>query len=372
MSDKNEGVSFIKLVPTSADSTGLSMDVDELLRSSGFIFPDPDSGGDDPNLLGTYADKSRKLRWPKITIDSGYGFLKQPEKLVLRKSELDDEVSQLRKEIEGKARELSSKSTALAAQQTEIADLKQKLARFDEIQKLNHLLTRVGPAGQQRLLESPDFRKEFARDTPADSYVLSIDIRRSTELMLKAREPKLYARFVLELAIKLRKTVLENFGVFDKFTGDGVLAFFPEFYAGRDAGLWAVRAALVCHAVFREHYDANRSSFHTVLRDIGLGIGLDFGSLAIVEIGGDLTVVGTPVVYACRMGGAPAGTTLVNHPAYERLFERHAEYCDFRETELDVKHEGKILAYAVTGSGKPLRANQPEWAADAPTEGVSP
>ncbi len=70
---------------------------------------------------------------------------------------------------------------------------------------------------------------------------MSIDIRRSTDLMLKAREPRLFADFVTGLCSKLKNLIVNNYGVFDKFTGDGVLAFFPDFYSGPDAGLLAVR-----------------------------------------------------------------------------------------------------------------------------------
>lgn len=52
--------------------------------------------------------------------------------------------------------------------------------------------------------------------------------RLSTELMLKAREPRLYAEFIITLAKRLRQSVLDNYGVFGKFTDDGILAFLHE------------------------------------------------------------------------------------------------------------------------------------------------
>ena len=41
----------------------------------------------------------------------------------------------------------------------------------------------------------------------------------------------------------LGTTITDSYGVFDKFTGDGILAFFPEFFSGPDAGFLAIRAA---------------------------------------------------------------------------------------------------------------------------------
>jgi len=34
--------------------------------------------------------------------------------------------------------------------------------------------------------------------------------------------------------------VRKHFGVVDKFTGDGILCFFPEFFCGLDAGYYAL------------------------------------------------------------------------------------------------------------------------------------
>ncbi len=90
---------------------------------------------------------------------------------------------------------------------------------------------------------------------------------------------------------------------------------FPEFFSGKDAGYYALAAADACHATFEKHYRAHRNSFRSVLKDVGLGIGVDYGECHLVLVAGNLTIVGSPVVYACRLGGAPAGLTLLNQPA---------------------------------------------------------
>jgi class 3 adenylate cyclase len=125
--------------------------------------------------------------------------------------------------------------------------------------------------------------------------------------MLKARSPERCAGFVAELCGQLRNVVFDCFRVLDKFTGDGILACSSDFYSGQDAGFHALVAAERYHAVFERHYRANRTAFMSVLKQAGLGIGIDYGSVSMVQVGTALTVVGVPVVYACRMGGAPAG-----------------------------------------------------------------
>ncbi len=79
------------------------------------------------------------------------------------------------------------------------------------------------------------------------------------------------------------------------------------------------------------------------------------------QIGADFTVVGTPVVYACRMGGADAGQTYINQPAFEKLFGSYSAVCDFEEGEITIKHEGKTLAYSVELNGKEFEPKLPDW-----------
>jgi class 3 adenylate cyclase len=178
--------------------------------------------------------------------------------------------------------------------------------------------------------------------------------------MLKAREPRLFAAFTITLASALREIMVQNYAVFDKFTGDGILAFFPDFFSGEDAGYRALHAAEQCHLAFAKHYENHRSTFSSVMLDTGLGIGIDYGAIHIVQIGGEFTVVGAPVVYACRMAGAEAGHTYVNQSAYDQLFSRYAAF-DFIRTDIMIKHEGRTLAYAARPNGKLFSPKLPGW-----------
>jgi class 3 adenylate cyclase len=193
------------------------------------------------------------------------------------------------------------------------------------------------------------------------AFILSIDVRKSTTLMLKARDPQLFAMFIEKLCDGLRAAVLANHGVFDKFTGDGILAFFPDFYTGDDSGYWAVQTASQCHKIFDECYSAHRNCFASVLSDVGLGIGIDFGVVRLVSSWGGMTVVGAPVVYACRMGAAPAGKTFLNQPAYEQVLEKYSAYCTLHEDSIEVKGEGKTVAYAVELGAKVHNPAAPDW-----------
>lgn len=226
--------------------------------------------------------------------------------------------------------------------------------------ELLRLVERVKPEGAAKLFDSIQFREIF-KEGPTKAFILSIDIRRSTELMLKAREPKLFAEFITVLTDRLRVEIVGNFGIFDKFTGDGILAFFPETYSGVDFGANALTAAFECHKIFDRDYRAARNYFTSIMLDTGLGIGLDYGTVNMSRVGDDLTVVGTPVVYACRMAGGAAGSTYLNQPAFEMLKSKYATHCNFEEKIIELKHDGKTLAYRVTSKGSKMPQSLPPW-----------
>jgi class 3 adenylate cyclase len=189
----------------------------------------------------------------------------------------------------------------------------------------------------------------FRGATAQEAFVISIDLRGSTSLMLKAKTPKDFANFLDELCKTIEQVVKANHGVFDKFTGDGVLAFFPKFFSGEDAGYYVLKTAIQCHSEFQRIYKKYRVSFTSVPVNAGFGVGVDFGNVHFLSIADGLTVVGIPVVYACRLGGAAAGLTLLNQPAYDEIKKRG--FYDFMliEDELEFKGEGPMLAYRVDG-----------------------
>jgi class 3 adenylate cyclase len=276
-------------------------------------------------------------------------------------SPLEAEMRDLREKVSTLSQELNVKAANAADQNKRIKQLQATLDELKQRENLAFLLNQVHPGAQPLLEQDEAFRNNFLRSTHCHGFVMSVDIRRSTDLMLKARTPEQFATFIRVLCSRLTAVVFDSFGVFDKFTGDGVLAFFPDFYSGGDAGYHALAAAERFHAVFDTHYRVHRNAFVSVLKDIGLGIGIDYGKLHLVQVAGALTVVGAPVVYACRLGGAPAGSTLINQPAFEQLSEQYGPFFSFEETDQELKHEGKILAYRARRTGREYDPKPPDW-----------
>lgn len=268
------------------------------------------------------------------------------------KEKIRNENKELKSQIEKLTKSLNELNDDKKVDKTKIKELNDIVIKYNSNENIRHLIDKVHPDAVKLLGESQKFRDAFQnKDTETD--VLAIDIRRSTELMLKSKSPELFSIFITELCTQLSEIIKQNWGVFDKFTGDGILAFFPKFYSGDDSILKALKAAEECHNFFALHYNQSRTCFNTVLKEIGLGIGIDSGKAHIVSISGGLTVVGNPVVYACRMSGAKAGETLLNQTAYEKAYPRYSEFFKFVETEIDVKHEGKTIAYqAISNTNK--------------------
>jgi len=92
----------------------------------------------------------------------------------------------------------------------------------------------------------------------------------------------------------------------------------------------------------------NRHRFTVFIKDIGLGIGIDYGIVSIVNTPSELTVVGAAVVYACRFSSAKAGHTLLNQGGMEKLSKlNHSMVKYISESEILIKNEGIALAYEI-------------------------
>lgn len=179
------------------------------------------------------------------------------------------------------------------------------------------------------------------------AFVLAMDIRRSTELMKEVRYPVLFAKFIHELESELRNAIIDEMGIVDKFTGDGILAFFPICYSGPGAGQRCLQAAERCHSVFERIYSDHKSSFETVLKETGLGVGIDYGMVTVSFHDGELILVGRPVVNACRLASGDAGSTAINNiAAYELLNYRSIKACEIPEPS---QHATPILDISISG-----------------------
>jgi adenylate cyclase len=350
---KDETVSGEKAVPEKKD--GSKKDIQKMI-----YFIDDYKKQYNFDNLSNFITSDFNSSFNVKNIDSDFLF----NNLVLKDSTLDnqlklaDEITDLRRKLKKSADELKDTK----------ADREDKIAAFENLkneltakEKINHILSRISEDGRKKLLNSTEFQALFKNSNKCDTVVVSIDIRRSTELMLKARTPELFSKFITELSFKLSQIMVANFGIFDKFTGDGILAFFPKFYSGNEAIIRAIKASNDCHILFADHYNNSKDCFNVFIKDVGLGIGIDYGNVTLVNTQSELTVVGIPVVYACRFSGAKAGETLINQPAKEEIMRLCPTLAAFHESEINIKNEGTALGYNVSLNEAAYIIEKPNW-----------
>ncbi len=116
----------------------------------------------------------------------------------------------------------------------------------------------------------------------------------------------------------LSKVVFEHQGTFDKYLGDGFMAFYGAPVSGEDDAMRAVESALEMQRLFRDLRKASGDE----LKGLGLGIGLHSGEAVVGNIGSDkvmdYTVVGDVVNVAKRLQEqAEGGQILLSQTTYE-------------------------------------------------------
>lgn len=188
---------------------------------------------------------------------------------------------------------------------------------------LSSALDAHGPPAARGQL-GPSRLEELGRagSTGIEAAVVVGDLRMSTLILREAVQPSLFARFIVGFTEAVRELARTSDGWFDKFTGDGFIAFwiYPQAAApDLDRLLDFCQTVLPAADTLLLNLRRNSRNFPT---GAGLSLGIDAGPCELVRVGGALTVVGSPIVGATRMVEcARAKETYVNVQLGER-FER--------------------------------------------------
>ena len=170
----------------------------------------------------------------------------------------------------------------------------------------------------------PDWEQRFRREDlldavidgePIQMFVMAADIRESTTLMKEAIRFERFAQVMDRFVSSVQRGIRATGGWFDKFTGDGFLAYWIVRSASADAyeERWVQTAGDVAHTAHslvdlfhRKVLEDFRANSRNLSSGVGLSMGLDAGPGYLVKIADELTVVGSPVVGAVRMVTAAA------------------------------------------------------------------
>jgi class 3 adenylate cyclase len=173
---------------------------------------------------------------------------------------------------------------------------------------------RQGPADARTQLSSEAISELLqSGSTAVDATVVAGDLRMSSLVLKEAIRPSTFARFIVGFTEAVRGLANASGGWFDKFTGDGFIAFWIPSSA-RPSDATAIpefcRSALSAADSLLANLRKNSRNFPA---GVGLSIGIDAGPCELVRVGELVTLVGSPIVGATRMvAGASARQTILN------------------------------------------------------------
>ena len=196
------------------------------------------------------------------------------------------------------------------------------------MEELRNLVVRHAPDDWEATVDVGQLYKAIDAGVAIQMVVLAADIRSSTLLMKEAIDFQAFAKAITDYVDFFHSIICHNTnGWFDKFTGDGFLAYWiVDKHSAAECLKHAVDAAFEVCDVFRNATEQElRANSRNVPARMGISVGIDAGLASLVRIAGELTVVGSPVVGAVRMvskaspyeiiANSYAGMKLLDDPA---------------------------------------------------------
>lgn len=153
------------------------------------------------------------------------------------------------------------------------------------------------------------------------------DIRRSQQLLTYSLDPEEYSKRMTIFLSRTREIIEDNNGVFDKFTGDGFIAYFNESIC-KEAEADYIDSFLSFLKQEREFAKKHFDEWKTIIKvlpdqDIGLAFGADLGRINFQNTNYHFVAVGDVIVWATRMASAAkANQIVVNNLLYQALKDK--------------------------------------------------
>lgn len=115
-----------------------------------------------------------------------------------------------------------------------------------------------------------------------DSLVVVGDIRRSQDLMTYGSNPNVYRDKIIEFMNRTREILKSNCGLYDRFTGDGFIAYFNKYMCEQEGKDYYEMMLKSCREILEFSNPFFEEWVHLLRRipetDIGLCIGVDNGN----------------------------------------------------------------------------------------------
>jgi len=158
----------------------------------------------------------------------------------------------------------------------------------------------------------------FESASRSETIVVIGDVRRSQDLMTFAPNPQVFADYMGRFIHESRRIISENYGVFDKFTGDGFIAYFNETVC-KEFNVDYTECFLKFSRMEMEFANELFNEWRGLVRKspaelIGLSIGADTGEIDFLDKDHHLIAIGDAIVWAQRMVSVgKAGEIVINN-----------------------------------------------------------
>lgn len=170
-------------------------------------------------------------------------------------------------------------------------------------------------------LITPSFIEEM---NSSQSVVIVGDIRRSQDLMTYSRE---YTEKISTFIANVQQIVINNNGIFDRFTGDGFIAYFNEELCKHMSSDYYDQMWKCCIDIM--HFatpfidDWTKRLRKIPNEPIGLSIGIDAGDVFYSSFNKQVLAIGEPSVWATRMcSSGHKSEVIFNNIAYNDMLAR--------------------------------------------------
>jgi len=181
--------------------------------------------------------------------------------------------------------------------------------------RIVELLEAHAPADWHQRFDVDQLLDSVIEGEPIQMFVMAADIRESTMLMKEAVKFEQFAYVMDKFVSSVRQGITRSGGWFDRFTGDGFLAYWVVQSSSKEefderfveaAGNMTHTAHSLVELFHKRVLEDFRANSRNLSGGVGLSMGLDAGPGHLVQIAGELTIVGPPVVGAVRMVNAAA------------------------------------------------------------------
>ena len=199
-----------------------------------------------------------------------------------------------------------------------------------------------------------------------DTIVMVADIRRSQDLITYGLSPDFYREQIIGFLSEVRKILRENYGIYDKFTGDGFIAYFNQYVCEQEGCDYYEMTLDACEKIqsfSKQFFDNWSNKIRKIpVEPIGLSLGIDSGMVSYKDIEGQFFAIGDACVWATRMCNAGRrGDVIFNNIPYHKIESYGAEGFS-SEIDSVTKNGESFRAYRVITSMvtyKPLLKKDP-------------